>query len=470
MNCHKLIEKVTNVHIEWTIPSAAGGTGAEAYNLMIAAGNYDDIIFSQPTAYNGGVDKAITDGVYLDAKSYIDLAPAFDEYRSSDENIRKQTTTDSGNVYFAMIQSGAQPTWCGPMVRTDWLEQVGLSTPKSFDDWKTVLTAFKDQLGKPGSLWLDYGGWYGKIYSVMGYGIIGGFDVNGTFFNKDGVVKFGPVEDGYREFLATMRDWYAEDLLYQDWPSIAVTNPLPSMTAALNNECGMISDGNFVWREDITNRHEDPNARFEAIPIPSKDGNTKGHFRMIDNIVAASASFITTAAVDRGVADLCAKWIDARYTDEVAFILSYGEEGTDWTLDSNGIPQFTDSVLSNPTRDIWLADNTDRMAGGLYTMWIRLDGLYEDKTRNDRYDVWEASASGDWVMPPVTLTNDETLDHNSRINDITTLIDEFTALVILGSKELNDTTWNEYVTQIWNMGIDKSIDSYQAALNRYMNR
>ena len=35
----------------------------------------------------------------------------------------------------------------GPIIRADWLEELGLEVPQTIDDWTNVLTAFKEQKG-----------------------------------------------------------------------------------------------------------------------------------------------------------------------------------------------------------------------------------------------------------------------------------------------------------------------------------
>lgn len=59
--CYPVIEKMTNVHIEWTLASLF--SVAETFNLMITSGEYPDIVHELAIGYPGGPDAAINDEV-----------------------------------------------------------------------------------------------------------------------------------------------------------------------------------------------------------------------------------------------------------------------------------------------------------------------------------------------------------------------------------------------------------------------
>jgi len=456
--CNQLIEQKTNVHIEWTMASVF--SMVQDFSLMINTGDYPDIIQANDAFYLGGIDAAVRDGVYMDAAPYLNIAPTFTAFRESNETIRKLTTTDSGIVYFGAIQSGEQPAWGGPMMRIDWLEKLNLSTPVTYDDWYNTLLAFKEQLGIKNPLWL-------VTSSVdQGMGLIGGYGVNNTFYNENGTVKYGPMEQGYREYLAMLADWYKKGLIYENWAGTVSGDD----TAAISNgEVGATTFAAYTSREINKATSTDPDFKWEAVRMPSKDGSpTK--FRMVNPIAGGGGKFITATAVDRGVDTLAARWIDALYTEELAFIQNYGEEGVHWELGNDGIPHFTDAVLSNPdytpTEMIYLVTDAFNTS---YYMWIRENDMLQPETV-DGCNRWMESATGEWVMPNVTLTTDESAIYARYFGDIQTYVDEFSAQVINGLKELNDTTWNEYVNWLKSSGIEECIKVYQDALDRYLSR
>lgn len=455
--CNQLIEQKTNVHIEWTLVSVF--SMAQDFNLMIATGDYPDIV-QDYGMYAGGFDAAVLDGIYMDAAPYLHIAPTFTAFRESNENIRKLTTTDSGIVYFGGIQSGEQPAWGGPMMRIDWLEDLGLSSPRTYDDWHEILVAFKGQLGIDSPLWL-------ATSSVdQGMGLIGGYGVNYTFYNENGTVKFGPMEEGYREYLAMLADWYDKGLIYKDW---AGAQQGDDGGAIARGDVGATTFAAYTSREIARISSEDPAFKWESVRFPSKDGSpTK--FRMVNAIAGGAGKFITSSAVERGVDALAARWIDALYTEELSFIQNYGEEGVHWELGDDGLPHFTDEVLNNPDyQPNEMISLISDMFNTSYYMWVRENDMYEPETV-EGCDRWMESGTGEWVIPHVTLTVEESETYSRYLGDIQTYVDEFTTKVINGVMELNDTTWNEYVSWLKASGIEECMAIYQSALARYLAR
>jgi len=88
----------------------------------------------------------------------------------------------------------------------------------------------------------------------------------------------------------------------------------------------------------------------------------------------------------------------------------------------------------------------------------------------DECKIWEKTADDLWVMPPVSLTAEESSAYSSAYADILTYTDEFTLGVIVGNTKLDDNTWNEYISTLKTLGIDKCVQYQQAALDRYNAR
>jgi ABC-type multidrug transport system fused ATPase/permease subunit len=153
-----------------------------------------------------------------------------------------------------------------------------------------------------------------------------------------------------------------------------------------------------------------------------------------------------------------------------SFIQNYGEEGVHWELGDDGLPHFTDEVLNNPDyQPNEMISLISDMFNTSYYMWVRENDMYEPETV-EGCDRWMESGTGEWVMPHVTLTVEESETYSRYLGDIQTYVDEFTTKVINGVMELNDTTWNEYVSWLKASGIEECMAIYQSALDRYLAR
>ena len=139
------LEKRTGVHLEFIIP--ASGNEKEAYNLMIASGELADIITHNGYEYPEGLDAAVDDGYYLDLTPYLDTClPDYNRVRTSDPVMEKSTTTDKGRVVgLHILYTEKQGPWMGMQIRKDWLDDLGLEVPETYDELEAVLKAFKEE-------------------------------------------------------------------------------------------------------------------------------------------------------------------------------------------------------------------------------------------------------------------------------------------------------------------------------------
>lgn len=73
------------------------------------------------------------------------------------------------------------------------------------------------------------------------------------FFQIDGEVKYGPMEDGYKKYLTTLSKWYADGLIYKDFYTYVDSNTNPPDDLVLNNQMGLYG----LNTQDIPNRYSE---------------------------------------------------------------------------------------------------------------------------------------------------------------------------------------------------------------------
>lgn len=459
--CAVEIEKRTNIHISWEY--AASGVAQEKYNLMLASTEYPDMIWVNLSYITGGVDKMVEDEVFVDAADYFDITPNFVRLISADSESDRQCKTDTGVYFYGNIQSGCQPTWIGPMVRTDWLDACGLDTPQTYADWEEMLIAFRDQMGASAPLLIGSTG-----YDTLGYGLEAGYDTAVDFYNKDGQVQYGILDESMRDYVQMLASWYADGLISQDFVSQSVW--ADASTLFCSNESGAFSGSPYTFKLTLEALHEDPNAKLDAVPYPAVTADRQGslHFRRVNREVGQDSMYITTGAVDRGVDEILAKWIDYRYSDQGAWVRNYGIEGETWELGDDGLPHFTDFYLNNETylvsemSGLYCEHNTSG-----YYMWIRENDMYPAEVLA-AYDIWGNSSTGDWVMYDITMTTEEGEEFSSVYSDIQSHVNEMILKFIVGDADMS--LWDQFVSEVEGMGIDTCIALKQAALDRYLAR
>ena len=94
----------------------------------------------------------------------------------------------------------------GPIVRKDWLDELGLSMPETIDEWHNVLTQFKEKKGAAAPL-----AYHDNM--LRNGDFIGAYGIKMDFFIENGKVVYGPYDKRYKDFLTTFAQWYKEGLI-----------------------------------------------------------------------------------------------------------------------------------------------------------------------------------------------------------------------------------------------------------------
>lgn len=449
------MERITGVHIEWML--APVGQEKEQFNLMINSGDLPDLITHDSSLYTypGGGDKAIEDGAYLRLNELIEqYAPNYSTLINSTDAFRSETKTDEGNIWaFSMVESERQGAWSGLVVRQDWLDQLGMETPVTYDDWHEMLTRFKNELGAETPLLLP------ANLIPADDSLIAGFGIGQRFYQVDGTVKYGPLEDAYRDFIATMRQWYEEGLIDPEF-----TTRESGDSQIYNNQAGVWYDG-FYMLEARRKLADSDTFRAVGIATPVLNEGDTAHLRQSNNYVRG---YETAIAYSCANPELAVRYLDYIYSDEGYMLSNYGIEGLTYTIDENGDVQWTDLIINNPD-GLGINDAIHLYClhhGPMNRVWSRdAAGYTEDE--NACTDIW-GKADDSYVMPPVTLTADEGSRFSSLMTDIDVYVQEMTVKFVNGMEDME--TYDAFVEQIKAMNIEEAIALQQAALDRFLAR
>ena len=201
----------TNVSIEFYAVSAA--VASERYSIMLASGDYPDILQDLSANYSPGLDQAIADGIIYNHTDLInDYIPIYAEVLAASEDIRLALTTTDGNIAgITRLYKEPSRTKLGNIIRQDWLDDLGLETPNTVSELTAVLQAFKTEKGATEPYYLNYLG-YSSNFSITG-----AFETTSAFYQENGTVKFGPIEPGMKAYLETMNQWYVDGLVSPDY-------------------------------------------------------------------------------------------------------------------------------------------------------------------------------------------------------------------------------------------------------------
>ncbi|MDR6552017.1 extracellular solute-binding protein [Paenibacillus qinlingensis] len=269
----KLLEQTYGVKIEnkWVTD---GVTYNDKLNVAIASGDLPDIFRVQPIQLkqlaDAGIIADLTD-VYKK-----NITPLADEKLRTDKGVGLASATLDGKLmgipYVNAAIEGAQMLW----VRKDWLDNLGLTEPKTMDDVYKISKAFKnndpDKNGKSDTFGL---GFYSNIFGGFGgmTGFFNGFHAYKNMWVKDpkggNELVQGNLQPEMKQALAKLQELYKSGEIDKEFSVKTADQLLQDIVAG---KIGMFY-GAFSEPLNKLNKAVTADAKqvWEMYPLPSVD-------------------------------------------------------------------------------------------------------------------------------------------------------------------------------------------------------
>ena len=463
------IDEMANV--QWKQTWLTMFTGTDTFNLVIASGDYPDVISNFYKYYTNGIQDGIEQEIIIDMDEPIrEYMPNYMNIVNSDPEITKQASTDDGKIWgVQLISNPVQDSFNGPIARADLMEKYGIDKLTTLDDWENYLTQCVQNEAEcaRGALLLMNTGFMSN-YTTPSFTIFSAFDsgtVDTPWIVIDGQVIYSPVTDGYKDYLKRMNDWYEKGLVYRDFASYQQTFGQASM---MSTGEVTLADGFYNSIDDTESDATVEGLRVKAVPYPvQKEGDTI-HLRNYTYQVRPEYAMVISTACQY-VEEVC-KYFDYMWTEEGIRLVNYGPEGVTWNWGPDGKIEFTDVITNDPdgnsVKSMFTYYGTFNFC--TYNDWTRKAITLSDDCMSC-LDLWASCGDKDYVMPNVTLNTEESETYGAIFSNVNTHVSEMTLRFINGTDDI-DAGWDEYVAQIEGMGIQKVIDCYQAAYERYEAR
>lgn len=459
----------TGADIEFLHPPI--GQLKEQFSLILADGNLPDLMeYNWMKDYPGGPEKAIKDGVIIPLNDVFDqYCPNIKKYLAENPDVDKMIKTDEGHYYvFPFIRGDQQLcNTIGLMLRQDWLEELNLEVPETMDEWHTVLTAFKEKKGVAAPYTFEYT----NNQYLDANPFVFAFDAFRSFYlGSDGEVHFGGTEAGYKEYLSTFSQWYAEGLIDPDVATLKNDQVSAKMTnGTAGASMGQAGSRMGTWISAAT--QTTPEYMLVAAPQPVTEKGKSAEFGYVEIPYSGRASVaITTSCKD---VENAARLMDWAYSEEGHMYFNFGTEGESYTM-VDGYPTYTDEILKN-SKGIPVSQAMSSYIRGNYNgpfvQDLRyLEQYYTMEAQKETPKVWGSGSSNGkaYMLPPITPTADESKEFSTIMNEINTYRDEMTLKFIFGTESLDN--FDEYVSNIEKMGLSRALEIQNAALDRYNAR
>ena len=476
----KWLKENTGVNLELNVVNRSQEW--DQFNLIVASGDYPDLLPGGD--YTGGVEAAYEDEVFMDVSDYLEeCMPNYWTIINSDKNLNR-AVQDGGKyiVIHSIKDQVANPGGIGPFIRQDWLDDLGMDVPQTYDELTEVLRAFKNEKGasEPMAMFntvsMQNGvlmGGFGSVAELSANGM--GTDWNASFYQEDGKVIYGATADGARKYLSWLHQLYNEGLIDFEAMQSRATNPFSDWNAgrASSGMNGYIFT-NQPFGGEYGKMSGDPNMNWWPVQdVAETAGATIPFFEEVD-LTDMSTIAISTQCED---VETALRFLDFGYSYEGSLLYNFGfQKGSGegeyetWDFGADGEPEFDEAALLEVAEAINIASGvvcTKDLAGVVFDR--RLAFSFGDR-ENACFDAWRTNKNTDNILGASTvLTAEENASASAIYSDIITYVATAALQFINGDLDVDGSDWDAYVATVEGMNIGELTDIIQTAYDRANN-
>lgn len=460
-------EERTGVKIEWVEVSK------DAFNdqlaLSLTTGDLPDVIIKSGLS-NSNQKKYGEQGYFLDLMEndlLENYAPNYWALTEKYPDILSAAMMPTGELFsIGMVRNSTGSTVATKMFfNQSWLDAVGEDVPTTSDELYNVLKKFKEE-DPNGNGEADEIGFYCSTSNLMNV-TLGMFGI-GNRGKANGYIDMDPetktaryfaADDGFRQWVEYISKLYTEGLLNKEYFDFTESN----LSNYINNDkCGAFAYTNLCMMG------EEKQKEFSYLngTITGPEGYNDWYGT---NSLGVTGGYIITTACE--YPEVALRWADYFYSDEGSLFFYFGDEGVTYEALENGTYKYTDEVLADFVSG---ADTFDACAtrvslygyGNTPTM-TKVPFNSADDNKGIALEAANALIEDCAIAwPSFTFTTEEQQIKTDVMGDINSYVNSKRDAWIMGTEPLNDTTWQEYLDTIKNMGVDQVEEIYQNALER----
>lgn len=467
------LEAKTNVHIEWElIPQAQY---AERKSLLFVGNELPDAFFGQTSLTASDIATYGPQGVLIDMTDLIDkYAPYYKAICEENELFEKVSISPDGKIYglSRAKQVGYNDAPDQMYIYKPWLEKLKLNVPTTLDEFHTVLTAFatQDPNGNGKADEIPFTFRYKTHYQSM-YSLFGSFGICDNVLSEDlahmtivdGKVVYVPIQEHYKQAIAYFHTYFKEGLIDEE----SFTQDLTQYTAKGATED--VTVGSFVSWNDFDVAGADRASDYVIVPpMAGPNGDRMWNRYMHDNNGIVGNGFSITSV--NQYPEITMRWVDEFYEPEFSIQVQNGPVGVNLKVDANGNYTFL------PTPDgmtfdefVWSESPVD--APGAVFAEVLLSGklaMGEVQARKTNYveQYYRQYMTSETFNGGVKFTTQETTEIATIKTDIYNYVNDMQAEWLLNGGI--ESQWDEYLTKLQNMKLDRLVELYQIAYDRFI--
>lgn len=450
-------QEATGLKLEFIHPSSAAV--AEEFNLMIVSGDLPDIIvngrYQTSDANATSCVNGVEDGIFVDLTEYMpQYSPVYWNYLNTNEEFYQDATTADGKVYYYTnyknVTAAIEGSYDRFQVRGDWLAELDMDTLRTIEDYETYFQYILDN--KQGV----------TPFTLVKNGVercfLSAFEILENWYQVDGQVRYGQVQDNFKDYLALMHSWYEKGYISPDFTSYTSEREA-YLAGESGGYCGTSVD-TFELAAAI-------NLDIQNCPYMRAYEGQKTHGFYY--LRPANGQFAVVTSGSEHLAEAM-MFMDYGFTVEGSYTYCYGIPELAWTYGEDGLPKYTDYVLNNT-----FGYNITEVS-----YILRFHEGFPHMRDSDAFSIpsnsidpaclsyrlnWQDDPdwnTSDWCLPSgLSLTNEDSVRRAEIMTEVETYVNEMVLKYITGAESLD--TFENYQATIRNMGIEEATQLTQKA-------
>lgn len=462
------IEQETGIKIEWTIvPQTAW---SEKKGLTLAQTELPDIMLGDAMFTDTDLLNMVEAGQVIAIDDLIAKAPNFQKILANQPGLEDALKNEDGHIYGIPqyrgtgADRGTMSTNRVTYINQKWLDELGMEMPKTTEELKVVLRAFKDndlngngiQDEIPLSTYVDneyFDDWFGA------FGLVPSANEN-SYKNisvKDGKVVYSAVEPEYKAAVEYFHELWDEGLVDPE----TFTQDNAMFNAKLKAETrtvGMFS----AWRGTAW-RLSNEDTEYSILPaLEGPDGNAL-YPEMYCGIVSRAGAVITSSCKNP---ELAMEWLDNLISPENGYQF--------WTKAKIGYNLADGGERYKLIKQIDTKDPEQIKQVLFGFTCVDYTTMNKKPDDPDPLNVDNEKAISDKIYKPYYPKEHYpntflTLEEGKKIAEIQPQLQAYTdqmlaQWIVSGGIE---EQWDEYVKQLNSMGLEEYVQQFQSALDRY---
>ncbi len=449
-----------DTNIQFDIQSVLNADKKEKKNLSLASGEYPDVFFKAGFSATE-LSKYGNQGILIPLQDLIrEYAPNLTKLLD-ERDAWKYLEDRNGNIYSLPEVDRQDPGITVYWMNQKWMDNLGLSEPKSLDELYEVLKAFKEKdangNGDPDDEIPITANTTLSVNLLLPYFGINYDTGTKTALNEDGLF-YVPTSDVYKDFLEFSARLYAEGILDKK----AFTQGYEQQGAV--GQSGDIYGSFWDSGAFLTVGRDNDDDYIALTPF------TEGTYPITSGI-SVGALCITDACEHP---ELIVAWADQLYSEEGGILAWLGVEGETYRINDDGTWTWITDGSHGDNTSVVRASST--LQGTNYHPSVQPQLWYtgmsaevdaEEVYLNEQREKLN-SISAD-PRPPMSYSDEDSKERATLKTDLDNYISQYTAKVITGELNLEDS-WEEYIATMNQMGAERLEEIYQNTYNKAMEK